>query len=62
MHPSVRQNEFATEVNIQKIFFFLIMSPPVMKDEDVSMFKIIQEKVGIKAFRYISRSHVTIDL
>ena len=33
-----------------------------MKNEDVTMFKSIQDKLGIKAFRYVSCPHATIKL
>ena len=33
-----------------------------MKNEDVSMFKLIQVKLGTKAFRYFSCPHATIKL
>ena len=33
-----------------------------MKDEDASMFKLIQDKLGTKGFRYISCPYATIKL
>ena len=67
-HPSLRQNEnfhaqLETWANLQTYkLFSLSQQPPVMKNEDVSVFKLIKNKLGIKAFRYVSCPHATTKL
>ena len=47
--------------NFRKIkLLFLSHQPAVMENEDVSIFKLIQEKLGIKAIRYLSCPHAAI--
>ena len=63
MYPSLRQNENSHTKNKKKIrFVSLSDGPPVMKKEDISMFKFIQDKVGIStsiSLRFLPTSFVT---
>ena len=50
--------QFVTDVNFRKITHFpLSYGPPVMKNEGVSMFKLIQDKLGINAFLFVFCPH-----
>ena len=65
MYSSLRQSEdshitFLIYKLPKSKLFTLSQQPPDMKNEDVSMFKLIWDKLRIKAFRYISCPHVTI--
>ena len=47
--------QFATKAN----FFSLSQHPPVAKNEDISMFKFRNDKLGKKVFPYVSCPHAT---